>query len=510
VGNIPAPFRYDWLPGSDLVQSLAMPNGVTRQATYDPHRDLLASITHTNTAGTVLTRRTFAYDATGRLANRTQYRLGDETNRLDAFSYNPRSELTSAVLGTNDYVYLFDPIGNRISTTENTETTEYVANELNQYSQISVPSVPSVVNPTYDADGNQTLIRTATGIWHVRYNGENRPVCFSNDTAVVDMDYDYKGRRFTLRVAEWNAPVSQFQVSNFQRHLYRDYLRIAALDMLNTNAVIHTIVWDPAEPVATRPLLLTANDYPLTASYYTYSFDQVKNVTELFDAFGVLAATYEYAPFGAVTQSSGPAAPLNPLTFSSEIGDIMFGLVYYNWRHLNVLDGRWLNHDPSCDVSFYVAMRSTSLPKRSVVGLFRTKGLDLKAIWSVRRQNEEKNDYILKNPANGIDVWGLAWWNPFSWFCCKENDDKEPTVKDVLGGVVGSGMGEILPALGKFLDLAAKVKACKDSNDNCGAWSKNPTDYMECMGCCTAVISLVGSGGLTCATLCHPLIEIGY
>jgi RHS repeat-associated protein len=361
VGNIPAPFRYDWLPGSDLVQSLAMPNGVTRQATYDPHRDLLASITHTNTAGTVLTRRTFAYDATGRLANRTQYRLGDETNRLDAFSYNPRSELTSAVLGTNDYVYLFDPIGNRISTTENTETTEYVANELNQYSQISVPSVPSVpsvVNPTYDADGNQTLIRTATGIWHVRYNGENRPVCFSNDTAVVDMDYDYKGRRFTLRVAEWNTPASQFQVSSFQRHLYRDYLRIAALDMLNNAAVIHSVVWDPTEPVATRPLLLSTQ-----SGWHTYGFDQVKNVTELFDASGAVSAAYDYAPFGSVISANGVIADMNPIMFSSEVEDAVLGMVYYNWRHLDVRSGRWLSRDPIGEIDgahLYSAMHNAA------------------------------------------------------------------------------------------------------------------------------------------------------
>ena len=27
-----------------------------------------------------------------------------------------------------------------------------------------------------DDDGNQTLIKTAIGVWQVQYNGENRPV----------------------------------------------------------------------------------------------------------------------------------------------------------------------------------------------------------------------------------------------------------------------------------------------------------------------------------------------
>ena len=30
--------------------------------------------------------------------------------------------------------------------------------------------------PQHDADGNQTLIKTSTGIWSVTYNAENSPV----------------------------------------------------------------------------------------------------------------------------------------------------------------------------------------------------------------------------------------------------------------------------------------------------------------------------------------------
>ena len=34
-------------------------------------------------------------------------------------------------------------------------------------------------NPEFDDDGNQTLIRTATGTWRVTYNSENRPVLWT-------------------------------------------------------------------------------------------------------------------------------------------------------------------------------------------------------------------------------------------------------------------------------------------------------------------------------------------
>ena len=54
--------------------------------------------------------------------------------------------------------------------------------------------------PTYDADGNQTKIRTATGVWTAEYNALNRPVRFTRTAedgtvTTVTGDYDYMGRR---------------------------------------------------------------------------------------------------------------------------------------------------------------------------------------------------------------------------------------------------------------------------------------------------------------------------
>ena len=38
-------------------------------------------------------------------------------------------------------------------------------------------------------------------------------------------------------------------------------------------------------------------------------------------------------------------AETNPFRFSSEYSDDTLGLVYYNYRHYNPIDGRWLNRD---------------------------------------------------------------------------------------------------------------------------------------------------------------------
>ena len=65
-----------------------------------------------------------------------------------------------------------------------------------------------------------------------------------------------------------------------------------------------------------------------------------------------VAVHYEYSAFGKVVmaasgvQSDGlPPHLLNPYRFSSECQDDLLGLVCYNYRHYNPVDGRWLRRD---------------------------------------------------------------------------------------------------------------------------------------------------------------------
>ena len=94
-------------------------------------------------------------------------------------------------------------------------------------------------------------------------------------------------------------------VASHERYLYRGYLQIAALDMLDNRNVLRTLLWDPLEPVATRPLALVQG-----ASLYCYGVDFNKNVTEVFDAQGTIAAAYDYSPYGAVTSTGSLVQPV--------------------------------------------------------------------------------------------------------------------------------------------------------------------------------------------------------
>ena len=127
-------------------------------------------------------------------------------------------------------------------------------------------------------------------------------------------------------------------VASHERYLYRGYLQIAALDMLDNRNVLRTLLWDPLEPVATRPLALVQG-----ASLYCYGVDFNKNVSEVFDAQGTIAAAYDYSPYGTATRTG---RLVQPVQWSGEMHDEEPALVYYNYRFYNPKDGRWINRDP--------------------------------------------------------------------------------------------------------------------------------------------------------------------
>ena len=250
------------------------------------------------------------------------------TPDTNSYRYNVCSELTSATAAVDSdysYGYNFDDIGNRKTSAERGTNSVYTASQLNQYTAVDD------FTPTYDADGNETVVKTATGIWNVTYNGENRPVRWTQGDTVITMSFDRMGRRVT---------------KNDQRFVYNGYLQIANFRSTATTSDYNYCLWDPTEPVATRPLVWTKNDI---SSYY--AFDGNKNVSEVLAADGSVSAHYEYAPFGALTVSHGTSATANPFRFSSEYAEDDTATVYYNYRHYEPATGRWLRRDPVGNVS---------------------------------------------------------------------------------------------------------------------------------------------------------------
>ena len=169
--------------------------------------------------------------------------------------------------------------------------------------------------------GNQALIKKLQRTFGtLLYTAANRAVSFtSRDGAtVVECGYDYQGRRYVKKVTQNGT------VASHERYLYRGYLQIAALDMLDNRNVLRTLLWDPLEPVATRPLALVQG-----ASLYCYGVDFNKNVSEVFDAQGTIAAAYDYSPYGAVT---GTGSLVQPVQWSGEMHDVAWATLTTWWK----------------------------------------------------------------------------------------------------------------------------------------------------------------------------------
>ena len=267
---------------------------MTLTQSYEEKRDLLIGQLYKRSSTTVASRA-YTYDTLGRPVTRSTSKDGSTVN--DSFGYNVRSELNTATVNNETYAYDYDNIGNRENAQEAAEfATSYESNDLNQYTAIGD------FEPTYDDAGNQTKVKTNSGIWSVVYNAENRPTEFTNEDSgtIVECSYDYMGRRATKKVTVNGS------VTLHQRFLYRGYLQIACLDLTrNTHPALWFITWNPAHPVTSRPLAIQKD-----GTWYTYGIDISKNICELFGNSGYIVATYTYTPFGAVTTSGNSSQPI--------------------------------------------------------------------------------------------------------------------------------------------------------------------------------------------------------
>ena len=132
-------------------------------------------------------------------------------------------------------------------------------------------------------------------------------------------------------------------------------------------------IWDPTEPVATRPLVWnSSNVQPFNSSTFFYTHDGNKNVSDVIASNNDVAAHYEYAPFGALTISRGESAAANPFRFSSEYAEDDTATGYYNYRHYEPVTGRWLQRDFAEDLgalNLYAILNGNPISHIDLLGL---------------------------------------------------------------------------------------------------------------------------------------------
>ena len=448
-------YTYGYLPGTDLKSSLTVGTAGRTDWTYEPTRDLLTQVKNT-AFGSVVSQYDYVNDAIGRRTEISRSGTRMTETRTDAYGYNDRNELTNAVKNAtlNEYAYQYDDIGNRLSSLDLGTNRTYVANSLNQYTLVGrvLPNAPQEeFAPQFDLDGNQTLVKTSTGVWSVTYNGENRPVLWSCGATNITMKYDRMGRRVEYLETVTNNTGGPDAVSittnSHHRFVYDGYLCIQRLNAAANNSIDLAFGWDPTEPVATRPLWMQR----VSGTYnFFYFHDGNKNVSDLvsYQSARGVPAHYEYAPFGAVTAATTNTAftafnvaDTNPYRFSSEYADDAFGLVYYNYRHYNPCVGRWLNCDPIEEEggeNLYAFCENNS------VSYFDNVGTEIFDSITLKRKNLK---YIgaIKEDITGVDSnddnWG-HWWielgeESYGWWPSRKIADIKTAIMGVPGDLNG-------------------------------------------------------------------------
>ena len=351
---------YSYLEGSDLCCRVKYNDLGYSYFTYEPKRDLLTQVKN-EFGDEVISQYDYLNDAIGRRVAMTRAGSAMFESRTDVFGYNNHNELISITANTDDMGFLceYDDIGNRVMYFDQRNSCTYTVNGLNQYTSCvaTSPSTSSFI-PQFDSDGNQTLVKTTTGVWSVSYNAENRPVLWTSGTTNIIMTFDRMGRRVecleTVSVGNGSAITNAHY-----RFVYDGYLCVQRLDAAANNSVDLAFVWDPANPDSSRPLMIEKPN--LHRLFVTH--DGNKNVSELmlFAESPIVVAHYEYTPFGALVASTRNTSvtdidfcSYNPFRYSSEYTDDVLGLIYYNFRHYNCVTGRMLSRDPLAMLPYLV------------------------------------------------------------------------------------------------------------------------------------------------------------
>lgn len=464
--------NYSYVPGADLVAAMTNSSGFAWSRAYEPERDLIASVENAFGAN-LISAYGYENDADGRRTLRI-----DSTPALsvtNTFGYNVRSEVTGAVMHTNEYGYVYDPIGNRLYSAVNAETNTYAANQLNQYSAISNQQSATRV-PAYDPDGNMLT----NGVWSFAWDGENRMACaVSNGVVMVTNVYDHMSRRIIKIVGDTQHTCT-----------YDNWSTIRETSSSMNGVCTNHYVWgldlsgSLQGAAGVGGLLVEIKD----GVPYCPGFDANCNVTEYVDANGTVVAHREYSAFGETTAFTGALADNFTFWWSTKPWCPVAGLSEYEFRRQDPIAGLWLSRDPIGEPGFEL----TTKRSKSQAEIERETEAELYALllrfdplltYDLGLRPEQPQNllypFVLNDPINQIDPYGLSCFTKCWKKCISDNYGKSFDIalalsyislvqisQDVYNGVVEAAAKEKLKNLnlsGAFTegDIVRKMEAAE-------------------------------------------------
>ena len=225
-------------------------------------------------------------------------------------------------------------------------------------------------SPWYDADGNllseHSVLdggnRTAAGRWECAWDGENRLVSMRPTQAALtagapniglDFRYDHRSRRIAKKVLNLALQPPNNIISDL-RFAWDDWNMVAEFTPSGESlALVRTYTWGPDISNTLQGAggvggLLAVRCHSSSTQDFYPAFDGNCNVIAWSDSIGAVRRRIDYDPFGAVVtvEDSATPMPVIPLGFSTKYTDPESGLIYYGFRYLDTLTGRWRSMDP--------------------------------------------------------------------------------------------------------------------------------------------------------------------
>jgi RHS repeat-associated protein len=337
--------------------------------------------------------------------NRYSVTYPDGTDEI--YTYDKNNHVTSLVNKKVDgavissFNYTYDEAGNQLTKTENKGTTTYTYDTLNRLSTVTEPDGKET-SYTYDGAGNrkseQVKIGSAYAATIYTYNNQNRLTkTISSNGVETKYIYDYNGNLInktinTITAKDFEELTAEDLASfdliikrqnengtgtkEITYYSYDHYNRLIETKSENTTSTYgynaqgyrvekkvnnettryfyeaDKVVLETGENNNQKALQVygsnllyrsTAADSELGAQSYYYLYNAHGDVTELIDAQGIIAATYDYDAFGNIISNTGNAD--NSITYAGYQYDKESGLYYLNARYYDSVTARFITED---------------------------------------------------------------------------------------------------------------------------------------------------------------------
>ena len=354
-----------------LVENEIYPNGLETKYTYNELSEI-KSIENKQSDQTLFSRA-YEYDERGQWKKSV-----NEEQKETLYSYDALQQLIKVQNDKTNNEYQYDEIGNRKELKTINSVLSYDYNNGSQLLEIKSNAGDEQINLEYDSNGN--VVKKGDNVLH--FNNENQLIRYTSPGHGISYKYNGLERLVQKTV---NGKTETF----IYNELSDDARLLAVIDENGntTSKFINNTIMEQGEK-----------------TYYLLK-DGQGSVIQVIDEAGVVAAEYEYSPFGKMTLIKGELT--QPFGFTGAITDHVTGLLYLNVRHYDPETGRFVSKDPyKGEKDNPISLNPYIYSYNDPINLYDPSGMSPieidDSLWDINNDLEDWSDWINFIPGVGF------------------------------------------------------------------------------------------------------------